>query len=539
MMSFAFDGQKYDYPSRRRVVYAKRGMVCTSQPLAAQAGLTILQQGGNAVDAAVATAICMTVLEPTSNGLGSDAFALVWIKDKLYGLNGSGYAPKNLTAEALAKQGVTDKIPYRGWQSVNIPGAVSAWAELHKRFGRLPFAKLCEPAIYYAEEGYPLSPLIQQLWSESVELFKEFKDKKEFGGWFPTFAPQGKAPEVGELVKLPYHGKTLRQIAESCGEAFYRGTVADKIVEFSQATGGFISKEDLANYRAEWVEPLHTEYRGYDVWEIPPNGQGMTVLMALNILKGFDFAEKECSDTYHKQIEAMKLAFADTMEYVTDPRYMQTKVEDMLSDEYASARRSLIGDKALEPKPGSPFSGGTIYLCTADNEGNMVSLIQSNYKGFGSGIVVPETGIALNDRASGFSLNPASDNYLQPWKKPYHTIIPGFLTKNGRAVGPFGVMGEYMQPQGQLQVVMDTVDFLMNPQNALDAPRWQWIEGKRIQVEDGVPDDIVEELRRRGHEITVMSDYTSFGRGQIIWRDENGVLAGATEPRTDGTVAAW
>ena len=539
MMSFAFDGQKYDYPSRRRVVYAKRGMVCTSQPLAAQAGLTILQQGGNAVDAAVATAICMTVLEPTSNGLGSDAFALVWIKDKLYGLNGSGYAPKNLTAEALANQGVTDKIPYRGWQSVNIPGAVSAWAELHKRFGRLPFAKLCEPAIYYAEEGYPLSPLIQQLWSESVELFKEFKDKKEFGGWFPTFAPQGKAPEVGELVKLPYHGKTLRQIAESCGEAFYRGTVANKIVEFSQATGGFISKEDLANYRAEWVEPLHTEYRGYDVWEIPPNGQGMTVLMALNILKGFDFAEKECSDTYHKQIEAMKLAFADTMEYVTDPRYMQTKVEDMLSDEYASARRSLIGDKALEPKPGSPFSGGTIYLCTADNEGNMVSLIQSNYKGFGSGIVVPETGIALNDRASGFSLNPASDNYLQPWKKPYHTIIPGFLTKNGRAVGPFGVMGEYMQPQGQLQVVMDTVDFLMNPQNALDAPRWQWIEGKQIQVEDGVPDDIVEELRRRGHEITVMSDYTSFGRGQIIWRDENGVLAGATEPRTDGTVAAW
>lgn len=538
-MSFAFDGQKYDYPSRRRVVYAKRGMVCTSQPLAAQAGLSILQQGGNAVDAAVATAICMTVLEPTSNGLGSDAFALVWIKDKLYGLNGSGYAPKNLTAEALAEQGVTEKIPYRGWQSVNIPGAVSAWAELHKRFGRLPFSKLCEPAIYYAEEGYPLSPLIQQLWDASVKLFEEYKDKKEFCGWFPTFAPNGKAPEVGQLVKLPDHGKTLRKIAETNGEAFYRGDVADAIAEFSQKTGGFITKEDLANYRAEWVEPLNTEYRGHEVWEIPPNGQGMTVLMALNILKGFDFAEKECADTYHKQIEAMKLAFADTMEYVTDPRYMTTKVEDMLSDEYAEARRSLIGEEALEPKPGSPFSGGTIYLCTADNEGNMVSLIQSNYKGFGSGVVVPDTGIALNDRASGFSLNPASDNYLQPWKKPYHTIIPGFLTKDGKAVGPFGVMGEYMQPQGQLQVVMDTVDFLMNPQNALDAPRWQWIEGKKVQLEDGVPTEIAEELRRRGHDITVMSDYTSFGRGQIIWRDENGILVGATEPRTDGTVAAW
>lgn len=538
-MSFAFDGQKYDYPSRRRVVYAKRGMVCTSQPLAAQAGLSILQQGGNAVDAAVATAICMTVLEPTSNGLGSDAFALVWIKDKLYGLNGSGYAPNNLTAEALAEQGVTEKIPYRGWQSVNIPGAVSAWAELHKRFGRLPFSKLCEPAIYYAEEGYPLSPLIQQLWDASVKLFEEYKDKKEFCGWFPTFAPNGKAPEVGQLVKLPDHGKTLRKIAETNGEAFYRGDVADAIAEFSKKTCGFITKEDLANYRAEWVEPLHTEYRGHEVWEIPPNGQGMTVLMALNILKGFDFAEKECADTYHKQIEAMKLAFADTMEYVTDPRYMTTKVEDMLSDEYAEARRSLIGEEALDPKPGSPFSGGTIYLCTADNEGNMVSLIQSNYKGFGSGVVVPDTGIALNDRASGFSLNPASDNYLQPWKKPYHTIIPGFLTKEGKAVGPFGVMGEYMQPQGQLQVVMDTVDFLMNPQNALDAPRWQWIEGKKVQLEDGVPTEIAEELRRRGHDITVMSDYTSFGRGQIIWRDENGILVGATEPRTDGTVAAW
>lgn len=538
-MSFAFNGQEYNYPSRRRVVYAKRGMVCTSQPLAAQAGLAILQQGGNAVDAAVATAICMTVLEPTSNGLGSDAFALVWIKDKLYALNGSGYAPKNLTAEVLAEQGVTEKIPYRGWQSVNIPGAVSAWAELHKRFGRLPFAKLCEPAIYYAEEGYPMSPLIQKLWDESVALFEEYKDKEEFCGWFPTFAPDGKAPEVGQLVKLPDHGKTLRQIAETSGEAFYRGEVADTIAAFSEKTGGFISKEDLANYRAEWVEPLHTEYRGHEVWEIPPNGQGMTVLMALNILKGFDFAKKECADTYHKQIEAMKLAFADTMEYVTDPRYMNTKVEDMLSEAYAEARRSLIGKEALEPKPGSPFSGGTIYLCTADNEGNMVSLIQSNYKGFGSGIVVPGTGIALNDRASGFSLNPESDNYLQPWKKPYHTIIPGFLTKDGKAVGPFGVMGEYMQPQGQLQVVMDTVDFLMNPQNALDAPRWQWIEGKKVQLEDGVPAEIVAELQRRGHEITVMSDYTSFGRGQIIWRDENGVLAGATEPRTDGTVAAW
>lgn len=538
-MGFKFDGSKYEYGSRRRVIYAKNGMVCTGQPLAAQAGLRMLLQGGNAIDAAIATAITLTVVEPTANGLGSDAFALVWVKDKLYGLNGSGPAPAKLSAENLAARGITEAIPPRGWQAVTVPGAPSAWAELHKRFGKLPFAKLFEPAIEYAENGFPVSPICARFWAEGKEILEQFKDKPEFAGWFETFLQDGKTPAVGEVFKMPGHAKTLRMLADSYCESYYRGEVAEAIADFSAKTNGFIAKEDLAAYKAEWVEPITIDYKGYNVWEIPPNGHGITALMALNILKGLDCAEKECADTYHKEIEAMKLAFADTLKYVADPRYMQTKVKDMLSEEYAASRRALIGDQAIYPEAGKPFSGGTVYLCAADGEGNMISFIQSNFKGFGSGITIPGYGISLNDRACGFKLDPESDDYLLPGKKPYHTIIPGFLTKDGKAVGPFGVMGAFMQPQGHVQVMVNTIDYLMNPQAALDAPRWQWIEGKQVWIEDRVDPKIIEELRAKGHEVTVMSDYTSFGRGQIIWRNEEGVLCGATEPRTDGTVAAF
>jgi len=287
------------------------------------------------------------------------------------------------------------------------------------------------------------------------------------------------------------------------------------------------------------VDPISVNYRGYDVWEIPPNGHGIVALMALQILNGFSFEERETVSTYHKQIEAIKLAFTDGKQYVADARYMKTKVKDMLSEEYAAKRRELIGNEALQPLPGTPFSGGTVYLCTADDEGNMVSFIQSNFKGFGSGIVVPKYAISLNDRASGFSLDPKSDDYLLPGKKPYHTIIPGFLTKDGEAIGPFGVMGGFMQPQGHVQVVTNTIDFMMNPQAALDAPRWQWTNDKRIEVESSVAKDIVEELRKKGHEIVITEDVSGFGRGQIIWKTKENILVGATEPRADGTVAAW
>lgn len=540
-MSFTFDAQEYKYASRRRVVHAKRGMVCTSQPLASQAGLTILQQGGNAIDAAIATAICQTIVEPTNNGLGSDCFALVWTGGKLHGLNGSGYAPQRLTPEAVAASGATEKMPLRGWEAVTVPGAPSAWAELHKRFGRLPFAKLFEPAIYYAEQGYPVSPIVARFWQEGIDALTPYKNNPAIAPWFATFDVHGNgvAPQTGELVTLPNHAKTLRILADSYCESYYRGELAQKLVEFSDKTGGYLSLEDLADYRAEWVEPVHINYHGYDVWEMPPNGHGITALMALNILKDMEIGAKDTGDTFHKQIEAMKLAFADGMHYIADPRYMRTRVEELLSDAYAAQRRALIGETALEPTHGKPFCGGTVYLCTADGEGNMVSFIQSNYKDFGSGIVLPGYGINLNDRGAGFSLNPELDDYLAPRKKPYHTIIPGFLTHEGEAVGPFGVMGAYMQPQGHVQVIMNTVDWLLNPQSALDAPRWQWIAGKEIWLESSVAPEIVEDLRRRGHEVRVLEDDTTFGRGEIIWRDSNGVLAGATEPRADGVVAAW
>lgn len=540
-MSFTFDAQEYKYASRRRVVHAKRGMVCTSQPLASQAGLTILQQGGNAIDAAIATAICQTIVEPTNNGLGSDCFALVWTGGKLHGLNGSGYAPQRLTPEAVAASGATERMPLRGWEAVTIPGAPSAWAELHKRFGRLPFAKLFEPAIYYAEQGYPVSPIVARFWQEGIDALTPHKNNPAIAPWFATFDVHGNgvAPQTGELVTLPDHAKTLRILADSYCESYYRGELAQRLVEFSDKTGGYLSLEDLADYRAEWVEPVHINYHGYDVWEMPPNGHGITALMALNILKEMEIGAKDTGDTFHKQIEAMKLAFADGMHYIADPRYMQTRVEELLSDAYAAQRRALIGETALEPTHGKPFCGGTVYLCTADGEGNMVSFIQSNYKDFGSGIVLPGYGINLNDRGAGFSLNPELDDYLAPRKKPYHTIIPGFLTHEGEAVGPFGVMGAYMQPQGHVQVIMNTVDWLLNPQSALDAPRWQWIAGKEIWLESSVAPEIVEDLRRRGHEVRVLEDDTTFGRGEIIWRDSNGVLAGATEPRADGVVAAW
>ena len=533
-----FDALKYSYPSRRSVVYARKGMVCTTQPLAAQAGLDMIKAGGNAIDAAIATAACMTVLEPTANGIGGDAFALVWTNGKLHGLNASGKAPMAITAEKVRELGHT-KMPERGWIPVMVPGAPSAWAELSKKFGRLPLTKVLEPAIRYAREGVAMTPLTAYSWQKAYKQFKEILKDECHRGWFETFAPDGKVPGPGEIWKSEGHANTLELIAKTGAEAFYRGELADKIDAFSRETGGFLRKEDLEAYWCEWVDPIHINYKGYDVWEIPPNGDGIIALMALNILKGFEFNCRDCADTFHKQLEAMKLAFADGKRYVADARYMTVKTEDMLRDAYAAERRALITDVAQEPEPGEPTKGGTIYLCTADGEGNMVSYIQSNYMGFGSGVVVPGTGISFQDRGASFSLNDEDENCLGPGKKVFHTIIPAFLTKDGEAVGPFGVMGGPMQPQGHVQVVMNTVDFLMNPQEALDAPRWQWTGGKKIQEERSFPFAVTEELVRRGHEISVLPENITFGRGQIIWRNEDGVLCGASEPRADGIVAAW
>ena len=538
-MQMQFDGQQYPYASRRRVVYGRRAMVCTSQPLASQAGLQILQQGGNAVDAAIATAICQTIVEPTNNGLGSDCFAIVWVKDKLYGINGSGYAPQNLTAEAVRAAGYTDKMPFRGWQAVTVPGAPSAWAELHKRFGRLPFAQLFAPAIDYAENGYPVSPNMSRLWEEADGFYTKYKDRPEFKGWFDTFEPNGHWLQPGEVFKNPDIAKSLRLIAETYGDAFYKGELADKIDAFMQEHNGFLRKSDLEAYKPEWVEPLSVNYRGYDIWELPPNGHGITVLMALNILKGYNFTERDTVETMHKQIEAMKLSFVDTKEYVAEPSYMKVTAEQLLSERYAADRRALINDKALEPVVGDPRYSSTVYFCTADAEGNMVSMIQSNYRGFGSGIVVPGTSISFNDRAENFSFDENHPNALQGGKRPYHTIIPAFMTKDGQAVSAFGIMGGFMQPQAHVQVAMNMIDFGLNPQQALDAPRWQWIGGKTVEVEQDTPNHIIRQLQRMGHNVVVQPDPYHMGRGQIIIRDEDGVLCGATEKRTDGQIACF
>lgn len=538
-MNFKFDPLTYSYPSRRNVVYGKKGMVATGNPLAAQAGLEILKKGGNAIDAAIGAAATLTVVEPTANGIGGDAFALVWTGNKLHGLNSSGPSPKSISAKALKELGYTE-MPKYGLIPVNVPGAPAAWAELSKKFGKLTFEEVLEPAIKYAEEGFTIQPGVGAGWAAAfMKYTKERENKEEFQTWFDTFAPNDNCPKIGDYVTLKDHGRTLKEIAKTMAESFYRGELADKIDAFSKKYGGYITKEDLADYHPRWVEPISTDYKGYEVYEIPPNGHGITVLMALNILKEMELGAKDSFNSTHLQIEALKLAFVDAQKYVADPKVMKVKTEELLSQEYARERRKLITDKAIMPEAGQPSKGGTVYLCTADEEGNMVSYIQSNYMGFGSGLVVPNTGISLHNRGANFNLDEESDNCIGGCKRPYHTIIPGFLTKDGKPVGPFGIMGGFMQPQAHLQVMINTIDYNMNPQEALDRPRWQWVGGKTIEVEQSFDNRLALELARAGHDIVVKANSVAFGRGQIIWRNDDGVLCGATEPRTDGQVAVW
>lgn len=535
-----FDAAHYPNASRRTAVYARNGMVATSQSLAAQAGLDMLKKGGNAVDAAVATAACLTVVEPCSNGIGGDAFALVWMKDELYGLNASGPAPAGISAESLRQEGLTE-MPIFGWTPVTVPGVPSAWAALSKRFGRLPFHELLEPAIRYAEEGFAVSPTTSFFWKKAFKEYLEHMQGELFKPWYDLFAPGGRPPEPGEIWSSPGHADTLRKLAASEGESFYRGELADVIDTFSRETGGYLRKSDLANYKPEWVQPISSTYKGYEVWEIPPNGQGIVTLMALNILKGIEAPPADIEEFYHRQIEAMKLAFEDGLWSITDPKHMgKSEVEYLLSKEYADKKRSRITHEALTPMSLPVPQGGTVYLATADSEGNMVSYIQSNYMEFGSGLVVPGTGIGLHNRGHTFSLDADHANCLQPGKRTYHTIIPGFLSKQGQAVGPFGVMGAFMQPQGHLQVLLHSIDHNLNPQAALDVPRWRWESDKVVIIEASFPQELADSLRARGHELHVEDNVGLFGRGQIIWRNpETGVLCGGTDPRTDGVVATW
>ena len=510
----------------------KQCAVATSQPLATLAGMEMFWAGGNAVDAALATAIALTVVEPTSNGIGSDAFALIW-DGKLHGLNASGKSPQNLTLETFAGM---DAVPSLGWLPVTVPGAVSAWQNLSQRWGKLPFEQLFAPAIRYAQEGFPVSPVTANAWKRAANLFLPLT-APEFQPFKSVFFPKLRAPYSGEVWGSLDHAKTLKAIAQSGGESFYQGEIAQAIANFAADTGGMLTTADFAAHQADWVEPISTNYRNLTVWEIPPNTQGIATLIALNILEGFDIQRygRESAESYHLQIEAMKLAFADVHRHVTDSRFMEVSTEQLLDKAYAASRRQLIGEQAIPlAQPGLP-QGGTVYLAAADGE-LMVSLIQSNFEGFGSGVLIPGTGIALHNRGVGFTLEANHPNQVAPAKRPFHTIIPGFLTQNNQPLGPFGVMGGSMQPQGHLQVVVNLADYGMNPQAVLDAPRWRFIADNQVLLEHSVPRHVALALAAQGHDIH-LSDESGFGKGQIIMHRE-GVFVAASEPRGDGLALA-
>lgn len=536
---FDFLSNQYEHASKRNVIYAKNGMVATSQPLASAAGLSILRKGGNAVDAAIATAACLTVVEPTSNGIGGDAFAIVWMNNKIHGLNASGFSPEKLTMEALKERKLTE-IPRFGFTPVMVPGIPSAWAALNKKFGKLTLLECLSPAITYAVEGYPLSPTLATHWQNAFQIYQKHCASEEYQSWFDTFSISQRAPKEGEVWSSIDHAKTLELIGKSNGDAFYHGELADKIDAFSRKYDGFIRKKDLEEYAPQWVDPINVSYKGFDVWEIPPNGQGIVALESLKIVEDIDLSVLDESKKIHVQIEAMKLSFADAFRHVSDPNFMEVDPKNLLSKEHTDALRKRIGSKAIDPQNIKPYGSGTVYLATADKDGNMVSYIQSNYMGFGSGLVVPGTGIALQNRGHNFSLEEGHPNQLGPRKRSYHTIIPGFLTKDNRAIGPFGVMGGFMQPQGHMQVIMNTIDFHMNPQSALDAPRWQWLENKIVAVESSMKPEIIKGLRELGHDVVVLNQSASFGRGEIIWKDdEKTIYMGGAESRCDANIACW
>jgi gamma-glutamyltranspeptidase/glutathione hydrolase len=522
-----------------KTVHAKHGMVATSEPSAAQVGLDILKKGGNAIDAAIAVAAALTVVEPTSNGIGGDNFAIVLFNGELHGLNSSGFAPELLSRDVLIKQGITE-IPRFGFIPVTVPGAVKGWAALHKKFGVLSFEEVLAPAIKLAREGFYVTETVSKSWKTAFDIYSKHLKGDLFSHWFETFAPTGITPSNGQLIQLKDHAVTLEDIANTYGDTFYTGRIAALIDAFSRKHHGYIRASDLANFESEWVKPIHTDYKGYQIYEIPPNGQGIVALMAINIISHLQVDKPNTIDTVHKQIEAMKLAFADGMKYISDPKNMSLPSEDLLSKEYSKQRATLIKHHALTPEPGTPQTGGTVYFATADKDGNMVSMIQSNYMGFGSGLVVPGTGIGLHNRGHNFSMDPLSSNVLAPLKRPYHTIIPGFLYKHGKPLGPFGVMGGFMQPQGHLQVLMNMIDFHLDPQQALDLPRWQWMKDKSITVEPEFSKRLILYLKNRGHEVTVDHQKGAFGRGQIIIKDEiHGVYQGGTEKRCEGTIASY
>ena len=521
----------YPYPSTRMPVLA-RNVVATSQPLAAQAGLRMLLQGGNAMDAALATAIALTVVEPTSNGIGGDAFALIWNGKKLYGLNGSGRSPQAWSFEQYANR---HEMPSMGWGAVTVPGAVDAWVKLSRRFGRLPFTELFEPAIQYAENGFCVSPITAERWAVAADRYREFTD---FGR---TFLPQGNAPKAGDMFACRDQARTLRLIADSSGEAFYRGELAEQIVACASSGGGLMSLKDLAEHSGEWVAPMAVNYRDVHLHEIPPNGQGLAALIVLGILNQFDLSQYpvDSADSIHLQIEAMKIALAEAYRHIAEIGAMEINPRDFLDAAYLIRRAEEISmARASHPESRMPADHGTVYLTAADQSGMMISFIQSNYLGFGSGIVVPNTGIALQNRGFGFVVDQDHPNCVAGGKRPFQTIIPGFVTRGEQALMSFGVMGGSMQPQGHVQVMVRMFDYGQNAQTACDAPRWRVDDDFTIAIEPGFSKTTVNELIRRGHSLVEDAQSVHYGGAQIIHRLPDGYCA-ASDPRKDGQAVGF
>ena len=541
----------------RSEVLARHGMVCTSVPAATQVGLDVLKKGGSAVDAAIAANSTLGLMEPVSNGVGGDLFAIVYSakENKLYGINGSGRSPLGLSYDQMKAE--LDKlhrktIPPTGMLPISVPGTVDAWAELHEKFGKLKLSDDLAPAIHYAEEGFPVTDLIAFYWHFGPELYKNLP-----GAFFQTYTLDGKGrtPAKGDIFKNPALASTLRLVGEKGRDAFYRGEIADRIDKFMQENGGFLRKADFEKHTSTWVDPVSVNYRGYDVFELPPNGQGIAALQILNILQGFDLKAmgRNSPDMLHTMIEAKKIAWADRAKYYADPAFAKIPLETLLSTEYAAERRKLIDPMraAKTVAAGKIDNGDTIYMCTADDEGNMVSLIQSNYRGMGSGIVVPGLGFMFQDRGELFSMESGHANVYAPGKRPFHTIIPGFVMKDGRPWEAFGVMGGGMQPQGHVQVLTNQIDFGLNVQEAGDASRWQhegdneptgekMETGGYVNLESGIPMETQRELWKRGHNVRFdVGGYGGYQAIKVEWHDGQRVYVGASESRKDGQAAGY
>jgi len=535
---------------RRSAVIAPTGMVATSQPLATAVGVGVLRAGGTAADAAIAANAMLGLVEPMSCGVGGDVFAIVWDARgrRLFGLNGSGRSPFSLTLDVFRDRGL-DRVPLRGPLSWSVPGCVDGWSALHERFGRIPMADLLGPAIGYAERGYPVTPIIASMWERAADLLA--RDP----GAAALYLPSGRAPRCGQTFRNPDLARVLRAVAADGAPAFYRGGLAEELVAASEALGGFLHREDLTEHRSTWVDPVSVPYRGYDVWELPPNTQGIAVLEMLRVLEGFDLAGSghNTAETLHCLVEAKKLAYEDRARFYADPAFYEPPIDRLLSEGYAARQRERIdpskGSVILAPEDPRLRGGDTVYLTAVDSERNAVSFIQSVYHGFGSGIVPGRLGFALQNRGALFSLDPDHANVLAPHKRPFHTIIPGFVTRDGAPVFSFGVMGGDQQPQGQVQVLVNLIDFHMDVQEAGDAFRFshdgsstptgeRMVDGGRLYLEPGIPEAVAADLRKRRHRVAYRGG--GYGGYQGIWIDpQTGALWGGSEPRKDGCAIGY